>query len=145
MTIQVKQQQMKPNIDTLTPGRTASETQTVLLVDDDSNFVHSLARSLHSEPYRIYTARSAEEAMDILKEEQVDLVVSDEKMPGMCGTMFVRWIAKTLPQVVCIILTGRPDFATARKALDETHLYRYFAKPCDLNELALAIRQALSK
>jgi len=120
-------------------------TPIVLLVDDEPNLLHALTRSLRQQPYRINTARSAEEAMDILKAHKVDLVVSDENMPGTCGTKFLSWVADHFPEVTRIILTGQPTVSSALRAINEGGVYRYFTKPCDIVELALAIRQGLEE
>jgi len=115
----------------------------ILLVDDEPNLLHALTRALRQQPYQIYTARSAEEAMDVLKARRVDLVVSDENMPGICGTRFLSWVADNFPDVTRIILTGQPNVPSALRAINEGRVYRYFTKPCDIVELALAIRHGL--
>ncbi|MCH7752048.1 MAG: response regulator [Planctomycetes bacterium] len=117
----------------------------VLLVDDEPNLLHALTRALRQQPYRINTARSAEEAMDILKAHRVDLIVSDEIMPGTCGSRFLSWVADNFPEVVRIILTGQPNVPSALRAINEGKVYRYFTKPCDVVELALAIRHGLEE
>lgn len=117
----------------------------VLLVDDEPNLLHALTRTLRQQPYRINTARSAEEAMDVLKTHRVDLIVSDENMPGICGTRFLSWVADNFPQVIRIILTGQPNVPSALRAINEGKVYRYFTKPCDIVELALAIRHGLEE
>jgi len=117
----------------------------VLLVDDEPNVLHGLTRALRQQPFRTCTARSAEEAMDVLKAHSVDLVVSDENMPGMCGTRFLSWVADTFPEVMRIILTGQPSVPSALHAINEGRVYRYLTKPCDTVELALAIRHGLEE
>ena len=115
----------------------------VLLVDDEPNVLHGLTRALRQQPFTTCTARSAEEAMDVLKAHSVDLVVSDENMPGICGTRFLSWVADNFPEVTRIILTGQPTVPSALRAINEGRVYRYFTKPCDTVELALAIRYGL--
>lgn len=117
----------------------------VLLVDDEPNMLHALTRALRQQPYQINTARSAEEAMQILKTHRVDLIVSDEQMPGLCGTKFLSWVADNFPEVMRIILTGQPNVPSALCAINEGKVYRYFTKPCDVVELALAIRYGLEE
>ncbi len=123
----------------------AQSVPVVLLVDDEPNVLHALIRGLRQQPYRINTARSAEEAMDILKAHRVDLIVSDENMPGTCGTRFLSWVAEHFPDVMRIILTGQPNVPSALRAINEGKVYRYFTKPCDIVELALAIRHGLEE
>ena len=120
-------------------------TPVVLLIDDDYNLLQALTRNLRQQPYRINTARSAEEGMDILKAHRVDLIVSDENMPGTCGTKFLAWVADNFPKVTRIILTGEPNVPSALSAINEGKVYRYFTKPCDIVELALAIRSGMEE
>ena len=118
-------------------------TDHVLLVDDDLNLLRGLTRALHQQPYEIMTAGSAEEARDILKRWPVSLVVSDENMPGTSGTEFMAWIVKQCPDIVRIVLTGSESPETAMRAINEGFVYKYFTKPCDTFELAMAIRTGL--
>lgn len=115
----------------------------ILLVDDDPNLLHGLTRALRHQPYKILTARSADEARDVVQRWPVSLVVSDENMPGTSGTEFLAWVAKQCPDVVRIVLTGNGSQETALRAINEGHVYKFFTKPCDVVELAMAIRTGL--
>jgi len=115
----------------------------ILLVDDDPNLLRGLTRALHRQPYEILTARSADEAQDIVRRWPVSLVVSDENMPGMPGTKFMAWIARNCPDIVRIVLTGFGTQEIVLKAINEGHVYKFFTKPCDVFELAMAIRTGL--
>lgn len=115
----------------------------VLLVDDDTNLLEALERSLHQEPYRIFTAQSGQRAMEILGEHPVDVVVSDQEMPGLKGTQFLWKTRNAYPDVILFMLTGRATRKMARLATDEIGITRIFTKPCNASDLALAIRQAL--
>ena len=117
----------------------------VLLVDDEPNVLHGLTRALRQQPYKTCTARSAEEAMDILKAHRVDLIVSDESMPGTCGTKLLAWVADHFPEVPRIILSGQPNVSSALRAINESGVYRYFTKPGNVVEIALAIREGLEQ
>lgn len=118
---------------------------TVLLVDDEPNLLYSLSRALRSEPYRIYTARTADESIAIVKSHRIDLVVSDENMPGMSGTKFLAWVAEVLPEVPRFMLTGQPGENVKQRALEEARVDRFFTKPCNATELAQAIRMSLKQ
>lgn len=115
----------------------------VLLVDDDLNLLHALARTLRHQPYVLYTATSAEEALLILKGHEVDVIVSDEQMPGMCGSDLLVWVAESYPDVPRIVLTGRPTVETAIRAINEGAVTQFFTKPCNPAHLGVAIRKAL--
>jgi two-component system, probable response regulator PhcQ len=116
---------------------------TVLLVDDDRNILHGLARALRLQPYRLFTATSGEEALLILKGHHVDVIVSDEQMPGMCGSDLLAWVAEHFPDVARIVLTGRPTVETMIRAINEGAVYQFFTKPCNPAHLGVAIRKAL--
>jgi two-component system probable response regulator PhcQ len=120
-------------------------THVLLLVDDDANLLHGLARALRGQPYQIYTAKGAEEAMWVLKGRSVDVIVTDEKMPGMPGTKLLAWVADHYPEVMRIMLTGHASLETAVRAVNEGSVYRIFLKPCREADLAIAIRKALEK
>lgn len=117
--------------------------QAVLLVDDEKNVLLSLSRALRNQPYVLYTARSGEEAIHLLKSRQIDLVVSDDQMPGMSGTDLLTWIASNLPDVVRIMLTGNLSTAAMLAAINQGGVWNFFAKPCDEVALGVAIRKGL--
>ena len=118
---------------------------TLLLVDDDEDVLHGLARLLREQPYRIYTAKSADEAIWVLKSREIDVVVTDEKMPGRSGTELLAWAAEYYPDVMRIMLTGVPTVETAVGAINRGAVYQFFTKPCDDVELAVAIRTAMEE
>jgi response regulator RpfG family c-di-GMP phosphodiesterase len=115
----------------------------VLMIDDEADVLRGLARVLRHQPYRIYTATSAEEAMLLVKGRKIDVVVADEHMPGMRGGELLAWIAEHCPEVVRIVLTGHPTIDTAIRAINEGRVYQFFTKPCDPVHLGVAIRKAM--
>jgi two-component system probable response regulator PhcQ len=117
----------------------------VLLVDDDQNVIRGLTRALRRQPYQLYTAQSGDEAMWILKAHDVDVIVTDEKMPGMSGGDLIAWVAENYPEVVRIVLTGYATTETAIRAINEGAVYHFFTKPCRDVHLAIAIREALEQ
>lgn len=118
---------------------------TVLLVDDDPGVRAGLCRALHGEPYDILEAGSAEEALAILRARAVDVVVSDEEMPGMRGTVFLKKVRESFPDTVRFMLTGKATLDNALRAINEGGISRFFLKPCDSWDLALSIRQGLQQ
>lgn len=116
---------------------------TVLLIDDDPNILHGLARALRNQPYRLHTATSGEEAMLVLKSRRVSVIVADEHMPGMRGSELLAWVAEHCPEVMRIVLTGQPTVDAAIRAINEGRVYQFFTKPCNPAHLAVAIRKAL--
>jgi DNA-binding NtrC family response regulator len=117
----------------------------VLFVDDDPAVTSGLRRSLHKEPYKIYTASSANEALDLLAKQPIDVIVSDEKMPGMSGTDFLARVCRDYPDTIRMILTGHANLETFTRAVKDGQIYRFFIKPCNEVDLAITIRQALEQ
>ncbi|MEJ5363882.1 MAG: response regulator [Desulfosoma sp.] len=117
---------------------------TVLFVDDEPHFTSALQRALRHEPYRILTANSAARALEILASEPVDVVVSDERMPGMSGSEFLAVVRRRHPRTVRILLTGYATLDAAVKAINEGEIYRFLTKPCQAKDLSEIIRQALA-
>ncbi len=115
----------------------------VLVVDDDQNVLHGLARVLRHQPYQVYSATSGEEAVLILKSHNVDVIVADEQMAGMSGGDLLAWVANNYPEVMRIVLTGHPTIETAIRAINEGGVYQFFTKPCNPALLGVAIRKAL--
>jgi len=111
---------------------------TVLLVDDEPDVLRSYLRTLRKQPYEIFSASCADEAIEILIAQSVDLI-----MPGMSGTQLLTWVANHYPDVVRILLTGEATVRTAMRAINEGQVYRFLTKPCERLELAMAIRKGL--
>ena len=117
----------------------------VLIVDDESIITDMLKDVLSSEPYRILSAGSAEDALDILAHEQIDVLISDERMPGMSGSEFLAFARHKYPETIRMILTGHASLEGAIRAINEGEIYRFFTKPCNVFDLAITIRQALQQ
>ncbi|MFQ5462353.1 MAG: response regulator [Phycisphaerae bacterium] len=120
-------------------------SHTVLLVDDEPNVLKALTRVLRKEAYRILTADSAEQAAERLQDQYVDLIVSDEEMPGMSGTEFLARVAEQYPDTVRIVLTGHPTLPAALRAINQGKVYQFLTKPCNEIDLAITIRRALQQ
>jgi FixJ family two-component response regulator len=118
---------------------------TVLCVDDEPNILNSLRRLLRREGYRLFTASSGKTGLNILKEHQVNLVISDQRMPEMNGTEFLARVKEEHPDVFCIILTGYTDIDSITDSINKGNVYKFFMKPWNDQNLKLEIRQALDQ
>ncbi len=123
---------------------TASTTATILFVDDEPNVTEALKRALRREPYEFLTAASGTAALKILEDQYVDVVVSDEQMPGLSGSVFLSMVRKQFPHTIRMILSGQASLEAAVRAINEGQVYRFFLKPCNPTDLACTIQQALS-
>lgn len=117
----------------------------ILLVDDESAFISTLAKRLTARNLTVATALSGEEALKQLEQQpDTDVVVLDVKMPGMDGVQTLRRIKACYPLVEVIMLTGH---ATIRSAVDGMRLgaFDYLMKPCDIEELAAKVQEACAQ
>lgn len=116
--------------------------RTLLLVDDESNILSALKRLLRRDGYHILTANSGQEGLDVLTQNKVDVIVSDQRMPGMMGVEFLR-IAKSLyPETVRIVLSGYTELQSVTDAINEGAVYRFLTKPWEDQQLSGHIAEA---
>lgn len=106
-------------------------TRTLLLVDDEDNIVAALKRLLRRDGYRIVTAASAAEGLQRLAEHEVDVIVSDQRMPGMTGVEFLHRAKALYPQTVRIVLSGYTELQSVIDAVNEGAIYKFLTKPWD--------------
>ena len=116
---------------------------TVLCVDDEPNILAALKRSLRGDGYRVLTAGSGREALDILLSAPVDLVVSDMRMPGMDGAELLEEVHARWPGSIRLLLTGHADTSAAVSAINRGRIFRYLTKPWIDAELRATVRQGL--
>jgi DNA-binding NtrC family response regulator len=119
--------------------------QAILLVDDDEDLLSGLIRALHEQPFMVCTARDGKEAIRFLETRSIDVIVADERMPGMTGVQLLTWVAKHYPEVVRIVLTAHVEAETAIRAINDAGVFRFFGKPCNEGRLAVTIREALER
>jgi len=114
----------------------------ILVVDDNTEILDVLELTL-AEDYHIFKAQSAQEALDILSQQEIDLIITDQRMPGMTG---VELLEKTLvdnPRMIKILLTGYIDRNDLIKAIKQGKVYKYIAKPFSAHELKVIVKRAL--
>jgi EAL domain-containing protein (putative c-di-GMP-specific phosphodiesterase class I) len=116
----------------------------VLLVDDEPGVISGLKLALRKEPLEIESADSGARALALLDSSRFDVVVSDERMPGMQGSELLAIVRERHPGVVRIILSGQASFDAALRAINSAAIYRFLIKPCPAAELALTIQEALA-
>ena len=119
------------------------EKSKLLLVDDEPNLTSALVRSLDRTQFEIFTADSAQKGLMILAGNDIDVVVSDERMPGMTGSQFLAEVRKQWPNTIRMILSGQADLEAAVRAINEGEVYRFLLKPCHPKELQMTILQGL--
>jgi DNA-binding NtrC family response regulator len=114
----------------------------VLIVEDDDVFLRPLRRALELGGFEVVVAGSGEEALDCLKSEDVDLVLTDQRLPGMNGVTLVRQIKAEHPEVAIVVMTA---YGTIGAAVEATRLGAedYMVKPFESDEILLVLRRTL--
>jgi EAL domain-containing protein (putative c-di-GMP-specific phosphodiesterase class I)/CheY-like chemotaxis protein len=115
---------------------------TVLIVDDEPHILSALQRLLLEDDYRVLTAGSSLEGLEILAQNEVQVLISDQCMPNIRGTEFLRRVKAMYPNIVRLILSGYADLSTVMEAINECMPYRFLTKPWDNNYLRAQIREA---
>jgi len=115
---------------------------TVLFVDDEVNILKALQRLLRSEDMNVLCASRGEEALAMLDENEVQVVVSDQRMPEMRGVDLLSRVRERWPDVVRMMLTGYTEMDVAVDAINHGEIYRLITKPWNDDELRATIRQA---
>ena len=113
----------------------------VLYVDDEQNNLNSF-RAAFRRHFNIFTALSGEEGMEILKSNDIHVIVTDQRMPNMTGVQFLQHIPSYLDNIR-IILTGFSDLESIIEAINTGKVYRYIRKPWDKDELKITIDNAI--
>lgn len=108
----------------------AREKTKVLYVDDEVNNLAAFKAGFRR-LYRVFTAESAEEAREILSNHDIQVVISDQRMPEMTGIEFFESIILDYPEPIRILLTGFSDIQAVIDAINKGHVYKYFSKPWD--------------
>ena len=114
---------------------------TLLIVDDEVDVLESLRHQFHR-TYRVLTATSGGQAVSLLNDHEVQLILSDQRMPGMQGDAFLSQARRTQPDAIRMLFTGYADIQAVINAVNEGHIFRYILKPWDTVELEGVIRQA---
>lgn len=117
--------------------------QTIVFVDDEAEIRKALQRTLKSESYQCLFAESGRQALRILNERPVSVLVSDLRMPQMDGMALLQHAREKHPDTVRLVLSGRFDGNTVIDAVNQGHIHRYIPKPWDNDELKIILRNAL--
>lgn len=117
---------------------------TILVVDDEEENLNLLKRTLRKN-YNVITALGAKEALKIINENgnEISIIISDQKMPEMTGTEFLSQIVEKYPNIIKMLLTGYTDVDAMVDGINKCNLFQYLSKPFDLEELKIAVEQAV--
>ncbi len=117
--------------------------KTILFVDDEPIVLSSLERLFRKDNYTIYIASNSNEALKLLEENPVELIVSDYRMPEMNGLELLKIVKDIYPTTIRVILSGYADFHNVVASINEGQIYRFCHKPWDNEEFKITVKQCL--
>lgn len=120
----------------------ARNSRTLLLVDDEEGILASLKRLLRRDGYSVVTADSAAQGLQRLAEVEVDVIVSDQRMPGMTGVEFLRRAKDLYPHTIRMVLSGYTELQSIIDAINEGAIYKFLTKPWDDARLRQHVAEA---
>jgi CheY-like chemotaxis protein len=120
-------------------------SRVLLLVDDEKNILAALNRLLRQDKYHILTATCGQDALQILSANAVDVIVSDQRMPGMTGVQFFRIAKEMYPETIRIVLSGYTELQSVTDAVNEGAIYKFLTKPWDDAQLREHVAEAFKR
>jgi DNA-binding NtrC family response regulator len=116
-------------------------TEPILIVDDEEEILHSLRGLLRME-FVVHTAQSGPEALRILEQQPIQIVLSDQRMPEMAGVELLSRARGERPGAVRVLFTGYADVRSVIDAINRGQIFRYLTKPWNPDELLSVLREA---
>lgn len=123
------------------PGQSDLTKGRVLCVDDEPNILRALSWLLRKD-FTVVTASSANEGLELIRNGDFDVVISDQRMPEMSGVDFLNQVRERAPRAMRILLTGYSDLQAVLRSVNESEIFRFVTKPWDVNELPEIVAQA---
>jgi DNA-binding NtrC family response regulator len=118
------------------------EDISILYVDDEVNNLVAFKANFRFD-YHIFTAETAEEGMKILRENKIQIIITDQRMPGQTGVEFLERAIKEFPDAIRILLTGHSDINVVIDAINKGQVFRYLMKPFNDIELKMILENAI--
>jgi two-component system response regulator HupR/HoxA len=122
-------------------GTENKKTLTLLIVDDERGILNTLEESFR-DMFKVHTANSGAEALQIFRDQEIHLVLSDQRMPEMTGVELFGKLKAINPTPVRILITGYADINVVIRGLNEGLMWQYVTKPWDTEELKTLLRRA---
>ena len=119
--------------------------QTLLLLDDEENILRALTRVLRRDGYQIITATCAQDAFVLLAKHDVQVILSDQRMPEMSGTEFFSRVKNLYPETIRIVLSGYTDLKSVTESINQGAIYKFLTKPWDDEQIRDTIAQAFKQ
>jgi two-component system response regulator HupR/HoxA len=117
----------------------SARTPAVLLVDDEPRSLDAMEMALEEE-FTVFTAQTAEKALEILRDEWIQVILCDQRMPGMTGVDLLSIARERWPETIRLIVTGYTDTEDIIRAINDAGIYQFLTKPWHPDQLAMAVR-----
>lgn len=118
---------------------------TILCVDAEENVLNALRRLLRKEGYHLLTSSTGTEALEYLKENNVQVVICDQRMLHMSGIDFLSQVKELSPETIRIVLTGYTDIDSITEAINQGQIYKFLLKPWNDQNLKIEIKKAIDQ
>lgn len=119
--------------------------RTLLLVDDEENITSALVRLLRRDGYNILRANSGEAGLELLAHNEVGVIISDQRMPGMNGVEFLSKVREAYPDTVRIVLSGYTELNSVTDAINRGAVYKFLTKPWEDDLLRANVEEAFQR
>jgi response regulator RpfG family c-di-GMP phosphodiesterase len=120
-------------------------TPRVLVVDDETQILKAVRRLLSTIDCDVETATNGSDAIDVLDEKEIAVLISDQRMPGLSGVALLNYAMSNHPDTVRIMLTGNSDWSTAVEAINLGQVFRFIAKPWEHDKFVQVIEDSLEQ
>lgn len=117
----------------------------ILLIDDEQNIINSLKRILNKNEYIIYSANNSENAIEIINNYKLDIIICDYNMPNLTGIEILKHAKKILPNAIRMLITGYADLNVTISAINEVGIYYYITKPWKNDEVIDIVEKAIEE
>lgn len=123
---------------------TAPKKHTLLVIDDEIDVCDSVHDLLRRD-YRVLKARSAEEGLKVMQEDEVHIIMTDQRMPKVSGVELLTSVFRGQPRAVRMLFTGYADLESIIQAINQGHIFKFLKKPWQPEELEAAVREAAAE
>ena len=117
-------------------------SHSILIVDDEKVILNTLERTFRRE-YNVFSALNGKDALSIMEQNDIDLIIADHLMPDMTGTELLKKTSQKYPNTIRIILSAYPDEEPFMDAVDTGHVHRYLTKPWELEDVKSVVREGI--
>jgi DNA-binding NtrC family response regulator len=122
-----------------------NQQKRILLVDDEESVLSAIRRELMDEPYELLTAINGQEALEIMAENDICVIIADFRMPEMDGMELLRIVKEKYPSTIRMMISGYANITILLKAINENIIYKFITKPWkDSEELKSVVQQAIN-